>query len=305
MDPHISAWYGKDFELAFLRAKGDAFQTFFEGLMGRAYKADFMACRPWGNVGDKKNDGFLKSERRLFQVYAPNDMKASEAIKKIGEDFAEGLKHWGTHFDKWSFVHNAHDGLPPHVQELLLETERQNPGIKIEPWCLEELREVFQKLALPDLQSWFNYTPPTLPEQEGIGFEDIRVVLEDISARELPKNLPVMSVDPDKLRTNRLSGNVQSLLTAGMMKAPLVKQFFDEWHQPTYGERMSEAFKGRYQKLRAVTPSLHPNEIFDELQRWVAGTKLPSPPRLASILSVLAYFFERCDVFEPASKSET
>ena len=81
------AFYELRFENAFLRSKGDAFQTFFEKLMGMAYRADFMACRPWGRIGDKKNDGFLKSERRLFQVYAPNEMEASKAIAKITEDF--------------------------------------------------------------------------------------------------------------------------------------------------------------------------------------------------------------------------
>ena len=77
MDTHTLAWYGKDFEIAFRKAKDDVFQTLFERLMNLAYKADFMACRPWGNVGDKKNDGFLKSERRLFQVYAPNETRFS------------------------------------------------------------------------------------------------------------------------------------------------------------------------------------------------------------------------------------
>ncbi len=48
--------------------------------MGLAYKADFMACRPWGNKGDRKNDGFLESQRRLFLVYAPNDMTSKDAI---------------------------------------------------------------------------------------------------------------------------------------------------------------------------------------------------------------------------------
>ena len=304
MDTHASAWYGKDFEIAFLKAKGDAFQTFFEQLMSRAYKADFMACRPWGNVGDKKNDGFLRSERRLFQVYAPNDMTAAEAKKKITEDFAGAFEHWGKHFDKWTFVHNASDGLPPHVQELLLETERKNPGVKIEPWSLEELRAVFRRLELADLQSWFNYTPPTAAEQASIGFEDIRVVLEDIAARELPKDQAVMSVDPGKLKTNRLSSNVQMLLTAGMAKAPLVKEFFEEWHQPTYGERMAKAFQKRYAELREVNPPLHPNQIFEELRLWTGGANV-AHAHLASVLAVLAYFFERCDIFEPASSPST
>lgn len=301
MDPHISAWYGVNFENAFLKAKGDAFQTFFESLMSRAYRSDFMACRPWGNVGDKKNDGFLKSERRLFQVYAPNEMTAAETKKKITEDFAGALEHWGKHFDKWTFVHNASDGLPPHVLELLLETERINPGVKIEPWSLEELRAVFAQLELADLQSWFGYTPPTASQQSNIGFEDIRVVLEDIAARELPKDHMVMTVDPGKLKANRLSINVQVLLTAGMSKAPLVKQFFDEWPQPTYGERMAQAFRARYEQLRGINPPLHPNAIFDELRLWTGGANDRSATGLASILAVLAYFFERCDIFEPAT----
>ena len=51
------AFYEQKFENVFLRAKGDAFQTFFEQLMGLAYKADFMPCRPWGSQGDRKSDG--------------------------------------------------------------------------------------------------------------------------------------------------------------------------------------------------------------------------------------------------------
>jgi hypothetical protein len=98
------AYYELKFEIAFLRAKGDEFQTFFERLMGLACKADLMACRPWGKEGIRKNDGFLKSERRLFQVYAPNDMVAAKAIAKITEDFNGAKVYWGQHFSTWVFV---------------------------------------------------------------------------------------------------------------------------------------------------------------------------------------------------------
>ncbi len=130
------AYYEQKFEIEFLRAKGDAFQTFFERVMGLAYKADFMPCRPWGREGDRKNDGYLKSERRLFQVYAPNEMDGARAKAKITEDFEGAKEHWRRHFDSWVFAHNATDGLPPHVQRLLLDFEVASPGVKIEPWCL-------------------------------------------------------------------------------------------------------------------------------------------------------------------------
>lgn len=87
MEPIEKICYEAKFENAFLKAKGNAFQTFFNELMERAYKSDYMPCRPWGKRGDRKNDGFLKSERRLFQVYAPNEMTEKKAIDKIDEDF--------------------------------------------------------------------------------------------------------------------------------------------------------------------------------------------------------------------------
>jgi hypothetical protein len=68
--------------------------------MSKAYPGDFIPCRPWGNVGDRKNDGYLKSERILFQVYAPNEMKMAETVKKIEEDFTEALPYWQKDFDR-------------------------------------------------------------------------------------------------------------------------------------------------------------------------------------------------------------
>jgi hypothetical protein len=85
-----------------------------------------------------------------------------------------------------------------------------------------------------------------------------------------------------------------------MTKAPLVKQFFDEWHAPTYGERMAKAFAARYAELKSSMPPQHPNEIFHELQQWTGGEKPKSSAQLAAVLAVLAYFFDACDIFEPA-----
>ncbi len=59
MDPLKQAYYELKFENLYLRAKGATFQTFFEELMGRAYKADFMACCPWGSDGARETTAFL------------------------------------------------------------------------------------------------------------------------------------------------------------------------------------------------------------------------------------------------------
>lgn len=288
------AYYEQRFENAFLRAKGDEFQTLFERLMGLAYKADFMACRPWGNIGDRKNDGFLKSERRLFQVYAPNEMEATKAISKITEDFEGAKVHWGKHFDKWTFVHNATDGLPPHVQTLLLDFEKANPGITLEPWGLEELRLVFRRLSPDDLAPWLG---PALTEETKakLGFKDLQVVLESLAGKAAPFGSAVKTVPPGKIEANDLSESVAILIKSGMTKATLVSAFFDAWHDETLGERLAVAFRAEYERLRG---SLHPNRIFSELQAWIGGSELGPPEHQMAVLTVLAYYFERCDIFE-------
>jgi hypothetical protein len=288
------AHYEQKFEIAFRTSKGDAFQTFFEKLMAMAYRADFMACRPWGKVGDRKNDGFLKSERRLFQVYAPNEMEAAKAIAKITEDFEGAKKHWGEHFDKWTFVHNATDGLPPHVQKLILDFGSANPGIKLESWCLEELRPIFRNLSIKDKQYWFGFAP-TEETKAKLGFEDLRVVLEKISSDPAPDLAIVKDVPMGKIEANALSESVAMLLKNGMIKAVLVENFFEQWHDQTFGERLAKAFKGKYMALRE---QFTPNDIFTELQSWAGGNQRGTPEHELAVLTVIAYFFERCDIFE-------
>lgn len=288
------AYYEQNFENAFLRAKGDEFQTFFERLMGLAYKADFMSCRPWGKQGDRKNDGFLKSERRLFQVYAPNEMDAAKAKANISEDFEGAKLHWGSHFDKWVFVHNATDGLPPHVQQLLLDFEAANPGIQLQPWGLEELRLIFRKLTVEDKESWFGLAPTDATKIK-LGFGDLKVVLDGITALPAPPMTDVKDVPMGKIKRNALSEAVAQLLKEGMIKSTLVADFLSQWPDETLGERLAEAFKAEYQRLCG---SHNPNQVFAELQSWAGGNHRGTPEHELAVLTVIAYYFERCDIFE-------
>jgi hypothetical protein len=288
------AFYESRFENLFRAAKGNEFQALFERLMGLAYKADFMACRPWGKQGDRKNDGFLKSERILFQVYAPNEMEAAQAIKKISEDFEGAKSHWGEHFYKWVFAHNATDGLPPHVLKLLLDFEKNNLVITLEPWGLEEFRLIFRKLSKEDMQSWIGAVP-TDETRANLGFKDLQVVLESLVQRTALPGTPVKNVPMGKIEANSLSESVATLIKAGMAKAPLVESFFSQWHDETLGERLAESFRAEYQRLRGKHT---PNQIYSELQAWVGGPEHGTPEHQVAVLTVIAYYFERCDIYE-------
>jgi hypothetical protein len=294
MDALEKAYYDAKFENAFLKSRGNTFQTFFNELMSRAYKSDYMPCRPWGNRGDRKNDGFLKSERRLFQVYAPNEMNENETIKKINEDFEGAKDYWGDYFDNWVFVHNARDGVPPHVQKKMLDLENANPGIKLHLWGLEELRDIFRRLLREDLESWLGYAP-NVRSKINMGFEEIRVVLESIALKKLDTRMPIKKVRSKKIEANQLSDSIAALLKQGITKSYLVKDFFSKWHDPTFGEHVAETFRKKYEELRE---NLTPDEIFFELQSWVGGPMRGTPEHEMAVLTVIAYYFEDCDIFE-------
>lgn len=191
-------------------------------------------------------------------------------------------------------MHNANNGLPPHVHEKILELEETYSGIKIELWGLEELKDIFRTLEKIDLVSWLGPVPNAQTKQN-IGFEDIRVVLESIEIKEPDPTIPVKPVPPQKIEANQLSDSIFKLLKGGFSKASLVKDFFDKWHDPKFGEKIATSF---HQKYKELCKNRNPNAIFLELQAWLGGCERQKPEREMAILTVIAYYFERCDIYE-------
>jgi hypothetical protein len=141
-------------------------------------------------------------------------MKETKAASKISEDFGGAKDYWRTHFKKWFFVHNANDGLPPHIQKVLLDFEQANHGITIEPWGLEELRTVFHKISLKDKQIWLGLAP-NIETKIRLGFDDLQPVLESLASKSVSNNLQVKDVPQDKIEANALSESVATLLKDG------------------------------------------------------------------------------------------
>jgi hypothetical protein len=134
----------------FLELRGKTFQDFFCDIMEKKYKGNFMRCKPWGNRGDQKSDGYLRSKRTHFQVYAPDEMTETEFKRKLKNDFNGAVPHWKEYFDTWIFVHNARDGLGPEHLKAVLNLNGDHPHITVKHWCYEDLRDLFLSLSDED-----------------------------------------------------------------------------------------------------------------------------------------------------------
>ena len=295
MDDLTRAFYEERFENRYLTQKGNAFQDFFSSIMEKRYPGDFQRVKPWGNVGDQKNDGYLKSRRMLFQCYAPNEVQAVATIKKIEDDFQGALPYWRDYFDTWVFVHNSRDGLGPTVLKKLLDLGESNKPLKITHWGFEELHQEASDLEEADLVSLLGHAP-SQRDMTGVRQATVKAVLDTISHRPPTAEADIRPVPQEKIELNSLSPDVATMLRAGMGKADLVRRYIDGQADPRLGDEIAASFTAEYRQLRGQTMS--PDAIFHQLQMFAGGAELGTPDHQAGVLAVLAYLFERCDIFE-------
>lgn len=307
-DIQRQCWHAR-LRLQLHEKRGEAFQDLFADIMTRRHRGDFVRTRPWSQEGDRKNDGYLRSSRRLFQVYAPDEMSAKETIKKIKDDFAGALKHWDKHLSEWVFVHNAR-GLGPSVLNTLLDEiemlHKANPSRKVDIWPAEALEPLVLGRPsegtppLPDLDIEALLGPAyTLADVRRVVFKDVQPLI-DALAGVAPDGAGAVRAEVPlrKMEFNRLPPAVCAVLRAGNLRAHEVERYLRMSTKPLLGDRVANAYKQRYRTLRDAGHD--PEEIYDALVTFTLSEVRSSSSREAAAQVVLSYFFFSCDIFEDA-----
>ncbi|AKM11905.1 ABC-three component system protein [Croceicoccus naphthovorans] len=300
MDDTQRFGYGLKFENAFLRERGKAFETLFARIMAHAHPGDFQPVRPYGPRGDLKCDGYRASDGTVFQCYAPDSMKVDPLVAKIDEDFNGAVGHWAAKMRRWEFVHNDVRGLAAEAVQKLADLGMSNPTVALAVCGEAELRSIVMGLALHQLEDLFGAVPSDRA-LERLDFTALRPVLLAIQRQEPDADPPLTAPSAAKLEYNALSDDAAGLLRQGRRREQLVEAFFAAWPDPDFGEEIAQAFRVRYQALKAS--GLSADEIFGELQAFTGGMT-GEPGRQGAVLAVLSYFFERCDIFEDAIRAD-
>lgn len=298
-----SAYYEVAFRNRYVESTGESFQDLFSTIMELRYPGDFVRVRPWGNAGDQKNDGYLRSQRKLFQCFGPKEKKPlTKWLRKIKDDFVGALPHWQEHFDEWILTHNDIDGLPPQVLKLLLDLSTEHKPVNAKHCGYAELLVEFKGLSLENRATLLGPAPGT-EEMVEIRVQDVMRLLDHIALQPEPMTADVRPVPAAKLQYNQLSDAADTLLKAGMTRAEIVRKYLRGLADQTRYDRVAAAFRQRYQELR--NEGRAPDDILVMLQKFIAGSTVPTPARQAATLAILAFFFEACEIFErpPGEKS--
>lgn len=182
--------------LALLERKGQAFEDFFVQAGNTLWGADFEPWKPQGQFGDFKCDGYLASEKTVFQCNAPEQFVAWKVSDKIRKDFDGARNHFGNSMQKWVFVHNQKEGLPATAGMLLTRLRDEYPNITIEPWAPNELIRRLRQLPDNELENLF---PELIKE---LSLDDAIIDMLEDGIKEQRATTLVAAVEPQD-RMNR------------------------------------------------------------------------------------------------------
>lgn len=291
----------KHYQLAFKvmcsDSAGGGFQDVFDGLMEARYPGDYHKIRPSGSHGDRKNDGYLRSAKTLFQCYGPKFLRDRDTARKIDEDFQGAVAFWDNgYFTTWTFVHNDMDGLPPQAEKKLHDLRVEQDGaIVIDQWGYPKLESLLFELEPPQIVLLLG-PAPTIEDMGHLGMDDVAAIIKEIGPLPADETADLRPVPVEKMKHNAFTPEAEGLLTFGMRKAPLVERYFIRNQDPTLRDRTAQSFTDRYRELR--DDGLTPDEIFHGLVRHAAGPGRGNSRHESATYAVIAYFFEFCDIFE-------
>ena len=294
MDDISKAWFSLYFRIAYLEKQGSAFEEWFTKLAAGAFGSDFEPVRAYGSQGDWKCDGRQLSTATVFQCYGPETPTDAKTIAKIDQDFKGARAKWPEFMQRWVLVHNHPQGQPPTLLAHLDKKRSENPDVTIEIWAEEQLLELHERMSESALRAIYGAVPDAFVVSN-LALEDLQPVIDALKKRDPdPAAGDFTAPSVEKLEKNVLSQEAVELLRLGRRKVRLVEMLFRKTGHVELGERIAEAFRKRYAELKSI--KLEPDRIFSCLQQFTGFEG--DPKRQAAAMAVMAYFFDRCDIFE-------
>jgi hypothetical protein len=288
---------------------GQAFQDVFNQLMSFVYES-YVAVAPWGALGDRGNDGYVSTEKRYFQLYAPTSsfkpVDILTACKKAQTDFAK-LVAGQTNLKRYHFVLNdKFKGLPEPlvpVHEAILAGHPQMD--ECYPVGTHYLLGKFIDLPINKQEAVIGGVPSNVPTNLDLSnLGDLLIELaNNTDSLVVGGILPPGTFDAKAL-FNGLSENAKNLLLNYARQGHIVDKLLDA-RDPWWRQTVAEDIRNRYLAL--------PSDLSgDEKLMQLVDALIPSVGRThphtlkayrESSLLVVAKYFETCDVFENPSST--
>ncbi len=274
---------------------------------------DFRPIKPYGNIGDRKNDGYVPSKGRYFQVYAPDQptFSATKAAKKASEDLDGLFESWNenTPIKEYYFVFNdEYLGSPPPLEDTLANIRTKNK-IYARAFLAKDLENLTFDLDDDQILSVLDTIVPESGTFDTVPYDMLGEVVRHILEFRTPIGVSTLTEAPEfdkKIEFNGLTSPVASLLKYGAFQNDAVTDFFSK-NSRHCRQQLRDELANAYEEIRDIrsdTPVEDRGDIvFLELlerviPRGVTFTTQQNADAQQAAIVLLAYYFEACDIFE-------
>jgi hypothetical protein len=289
------------FQNKILKADGQIFENIFSAVMNYA-ETDFQQIKPWGNIGDRKNDGYIKTKGIFYQVYAPEDIRKSyiNVVSKLKEDFDGLKKQWSPVNEFYFVVNDKYKGVNADceriIQEIKISNDLSNAGFL----TAKHLENILFELENDQIYS----ITGLIPDPANIKQLDFSILNEVIGyIMQLPLNTDDKSkiVLPDwneKMKLNVLSEYVSQLLSNGCFQLHSLDAYLKN-----NSDFLADSLRD---KMNEVYLQEKENKSGDELFWAIVNSASPKAEHMyqTSVIVIMSKYFETCDIFEEPAQEE-
>ncbi|GHU98071.1 hypothetical protein FACS189483_05590 [Spirochaetia bacterium] len=287
------------FQNKLYKADGQRFEDIFTQIMNYA-EPDFQQIKPWGNIGDRKNDGYIKSKGIYFQVYAPEDSENSylNIIKKIETDFSGLMRQWSATnpINEFYFVINdKFKGVHPDAEQAMTRIIKQNHLKKGGFRTSKDIENLLFTLADDQINTIAGFIPDPA-KIKSLNFSVLDEVIDRVRTFSLAKAIPPDIKVPDwdeKIKFNNLSPQTALLLNNGSMQITSLDKYLN-----SQGNFLADELRDKMNEI--YIDEKRKNMIGDDLFWGMVNKVSPKSEQVyqTAVIVIMAKYFEACDIFE-------
>lgn len=290
----------KLFKLLIHESEGQAFEDVFTQVMKYACP-EFRSIRPYGNVGDRKNDGYIQSEGTYFQVYAPEDIRNTRtsvnAVRKLRTDFTGLRAQWHGIRNFVFVINDKFKGAPPDCELEIQEIKEQYMLENAEILTASDLENIMFSLEDDKIKIIIGFLPDPANLKE-LDYSIVAEVIGYILQQPMQDDNECAIIYPDweeKIHFNGLSKATAIRLNNGIINIKSLEDFLSN----DYG--VADILRDKINEVYLEEKkSLCQDELF-----WAIVNRLsPRPQRIYKeiVIVIMAKYFESCDIFETPIK---
>jgi len=275
-------------------ADGQKFEDIFSAIM-RYVESNFQSIKPWGNIGDRKNDGYIKSKGIFYQVFAPEDIRKSypNVIKKIKTDFHGLISQWDNINEFYFVVNDKYHGVNAD-SELVLEEIRNKYKLKEAQFLTpKDLENILFNLDDDEIFTIVGFLPDPI-NLAILDYSIINEIIDYISSQPLNKQQEKIVVPnwSAKIIFNELEGLTEQYLNNGFFQVASLNEYLHN-NSDFLADELKNKIKNIYLEL---SKSYQGNELFWKIVNSLSPNK--SSIYQTHIIVIMSKYFETCDIYE-------